>query len=71
MRSDLLEAPSRRPPKAPRLALTVPEVNAKKRHRLGIYLLVLLPLIVALLLMAFELTPWGDACPPEAPCVNS
>lgn len=71
MRSDLLEAPPRELPRAPRLALSVPEVKAKKRHHLGIYLLVLLPLIVTLLFVVFQLTPWGDACPAEAPCVNS
>ena len=71
MRSDLLEAPPGRLPKAARLALSVPEAKEKKQRGLGIYLLVLLPLIVTLLFVAFQLTPWGDACPAEAPCVNS
>ena len=71
MRSDLLEAPPLELPRAPRLALSVPDVKEKKRHRLGMYLLVLLPLIVTLLFVVFQLTPWGDPCPPEAPCGSS
>jgi hypothetical protein len=71
MRSDLLEASPLELPSAPRLVLSVPEAKEKKRHHLGIYLLVLLPLIVTLLFVVFQLTPWGDACPPEAPCITS
>ena len=29
------------------------------------------PLIITLLFVVFQLTPWGDACPAEAPCVSS
>ena len=71
MRSDLLEAPPWELPRGPRLTLSVPDAYENQRPRLGIYLLALLPLIITLLFVVFQLTPWGDACPAEAPCVSS
>ena len=65
----------RKPPPREILPLTtvlaspapLPTGPAGKTHR-WLFVLILLPLIVTLLFILWQFTPWGDACPEEAPC---
>ena len=52
----------------PPIRLAAPEQRRVSIWIIGAYLLALLPLLVTLLFLALQLTPWGDPCPPEAPC---
>ena len=45
----------------------LPTEPAGKIHR-WLFVLILLPLMVTLLFLLWQFTPWGDACPEEAPC---
>jgi hypothetical protein len=65
----------RKPPPREILPLTtvltspapLPTEPARKTHR-WLLVLILLPVMVTLLFILWQLTPWGDACPEEAPC---
>lgn len=45
----------------------LPTEPAGKSHR-WLFVLILLPLMVTLLFIFWQFTPWGDPCPEEAPC---
>jgi hypothetical protein len=71
MNTDLLDAPRQQFPTALELQVKAQEPSLRTVWVVGAYLLAILPLLLTLLFLIFQLTPYGDACPAEAPCESS
>jgi hypothetical protein len=69
MLPDLLDPPAHH--FIPALQLAAPAPPLRSPWKLGMYLLALLPLLLTLVFLGLQLSPWGDACPLEAPCEGS